>query len=73
MTIFAAPPVRTEFPQTGSPNLFSRPWLQWFQAISTALTSTPPVITGSRGGNVALASLLTQLSSAGVVVDRTTP
>ncbi len=33
---------------------------------------TQPTVTGSRGGNVALASLLTQLSTMGLVVDSTT-
>lgn len=34
---------------------------------------TPPTVTGSRGGNVALANLLTVLAAAGVIVDGTTP
>jgi hypothetical protein len=32
-----------------------------------------PVVTGSRGGNAALASLLTQLSAIGLITDDTTP
>lgn len=32
----------------------------------------PPTITGSRGGNVALANLLTQLASYGLIIDGTT-
>ncbi|MEA2704268.1 MAG: hypothetical protein QOD63_2213, partial [Actinomycetota bacterium] len=32
-------------------------------------TITPPTVTGSRGANAALASLLTQLAAAGVIVD----
>lgn len=33
---------------------------------------SPPSVTGSRGGNAALASLLTQLASLGIIVDNTT-
>lgn len=32
-----------------------------------------PVVTGSRGGNAALASLLTALHILGLITDRTTP
>jgi len=35
--------------------------------------SSPPSVTGSRGGNAALASLLTALASLGVILDNTTP
>jgi hypothetical protein len=72
MSIFTAPPIRTEFSQPGNGKLFSRPWLQWFQSVSAALSTTPPVVTGSRGGNAALASLLTQLDAAGIIKDQTT-
>lgn len=34
--------------------------------------ATPPTITGSRGGNAALASLLTALATLGVITDNTT-
>lgn len=34
---------------------------------------TQPTITGSRGGNAALASLLTELANLGLIVDGTTP
>lgn len=34
--------------------------------------TTPMTITGSRGGNVALASLLSALSSEGIIIDNTT-
>ena len=34
---------------------------------------TAPVVTGSRGGNAALASLLTGLSGMGLIGDNTTP
>lgn len=37
------------------------------------LPDNPLVVTGSRGGNAALASLLTQLAAAGIIVDSTTP
>lgn len=34
-------------------------------------SGSAPVVTGSRGGNAALASLLTQLAAAGVITDNT--
>lgn len=34
--------------------------------------STPPVVSGSRGGNAALASLISALASIGMIVDNTT-
>ena len=37
------------------------------------LPDPAPSVTGSRGGNAALASLLTQLAALGHVVDNTTP
>lgn len=37
-----------------------------------ALTTTTPTVTGSRGANVALASLLTKLDSLGLINDNTT-
>ena len=44
-----------------------------WSAPSAALTSgTPPSITGSRGGNAAIASLLTALASMGILIDNTT-
>lgn len=73
---FAAPPVRTAFPQDGSPQLFSRPWVNWLQAITdkfNALFANPPAVTGSRGGNVALTNLLKVLSDQGYISDKTTP
>jgi len=36
------------------------------------IPDTKPTVTGSRGGNAALASLLTQLASLGVIIDGTT-
>jgi hypothetical protein len=36
-------------------------------------TNAPQTITGSRGGNAALASLLTGLVNLGLIVDSTTP
>lgn len=33
----------------------------------------PPSVSGSRGGNAALASLLTALAGLGVITDNTTP
>lgn len=74
---FQAPPIRTSFPQDGVQGQFSRGWQQWLQAISNALTKLfgdpIPEITGSRGGNVPLAQLLTQLQAKGMIVDKTTP
>jgi hypothetical protein len=45
-----------------------RPYAVWWDG------SLPvaPTVTGSRGGNAALASLLTQLASAGLIVNSTT-
>ncbi|WP_369271653.1 hypothetical protein AB5J55_17905 [Streptomyces sp. R11] len=37
-----------------------------------AAATTKPVVTGSRGGNAALASLLTALANLGLVTDNTT-
>jgi hypothetical protein len=34
--------------------------------------TTPPTVSGSRGGNAALASLLTALEGLGLIVDATT-
>ena len=39
--------------------------------IVTMAPNTPPTVTGSRGGNAALASLLTALASLGLIVDGT--
>lgn len=36
------------------------------------LDGTPPTVTGSRGGNAALASLLSALATLGLIVDETT-
>ena len=43
-----------------------------FSAFNNALVTTRPAVTGSRGGNAALASLLTALASYGLVTDSTT-
>ncbi len=37
------------------------------------LVRNPPTVTGSRGGNAALASLITALTGLGLVKDGTTP
>jgi hypothetical protein len=50
----------------------SRAGLTISGGIITALADAPSV-TGSRGGNAALASLLTQLAGEGLIVDNTTP
>lgn len=79
MAIFDAPPVRTAFPDakawqgTGTP---AWAWVKWFQAITdrfNALFVTPPIVTGSRGGNVALTNLLQSLDRQGYIKDSTTP
>lgn len=40
--------------------------------VSPVAGSSPTSITGSRGGNAALATLLTELASLGIIVDNTT-
>lgn len=79
MSQFEAPPVRTAFPDvkawqgTGTPSFA---WVKWFQTITdkfNALFGTPPVITGSRGGNAALTNLLQSLDKQGYISDKTTP
>jgi hypothetical protein len=37
-----------------------------------AVNGAPPTVTGSRGGNAALQSLLAALASLGLIVDKTT-
>lgn len=39
---------------------------------NSGLVVSPPTVTGSRGGNAALASLLTKLALLGIIVDGTT-
>jgi hypothetical protein len=68
---FPAPPVRTPF-QDDKGNI-SRPWIEWMQKISVQLSTGVPAIAGSRGGNAALASLLTVLAEKGFITDSTTP
>lgn len=48
------------------------PWSRWFQDVATRLGYTVPTVTGSRGGNAALASLLTGLAGENLIVDNTT-
>jgi hypothetical protein len=69
---FPPPPLRTVPFQDAKGNV-TRPWLDWFQAISVALSGKVPAITGSRGGNAAVTSLITQLAELGIVTDQTTP
>lgn len=71
--IFPAPPIRTAFPQEGDTSMVSRPWLQWFQAITNQFSAKPQIVTGSRGGNAALGSLIQALAAAGIITDNTTP
>jgi hypothetical protein len=42
----------------------------WARSVSV---SAPPTVTGSRDGNAALGSLLTELASLGLITDGTTP
>lgn len=72
MANFPAPPIRTPY-QDGSPNVFSRAWAQWYQAITNAFNPAPFTVTGSRGGNTAIESLLSQLAAKGIIIDNTTP
>ena len=73
MSQFPAPPIRSPFPQVGNETEFSRTWVQWFQAVTTQFNQAPIVVTGSRGGNVALTSLLKALEQLGIVTDSTVP
>lgn len=72
---FPDPPVRTPLTQKDPMNneVVSRPWIEWFQAVTVALSSDVPTVTGARGGNVALTNLMTDLATLGIVVDNTTP
>ena len=49
-------------------------WRDWLFTVSQLLGSegSAPTITGSKGGNAALASLLSALNSAGIIKDSTT-
>lgn len=73
-TTFQGPPIRTPFtdPKSGQPVWA---WMQFFLSIVTKfnlLFENPPAVTGSRGGNAALASLLTALDAQGYIKDNTT-
>jgi len=73
---FPAPQARNAVLDVKNSTLFSRPWIQWLQGVAdrfNSLFQNPPEITGSRGGNAALASLLTQLAAQGYIVDKTVP
>lgn len=60
---------------------FNPVWLDWFLHLSDTASapnvfvppSSPPTVLGSRGGNAALASMLSGLASLGVIIDSTTP
>lgn len=47
-----------------------QPWLVGWEP---AAGSTPPSVTGSRGGNAAVTDLLTKLDDQGIITDNTTP
>lgn len=73
---FPDPPVRTQFPDP-SGTFFAWGWTKWFETVTNSLTqifgNPTPEITGSRGGNAAVASLLSSLAAKGIIVDKTTP
>lgn len=52
-------------------------WLQLKAAIESLQAiyqpATPVVVTGSRGGNAALANVLSAMAAAGLITDSTTP
>lgn len=62
---------------------FNPVWLSWFLSLTNSVNAkdidvfippaAPPTVIGSRGGNAALASLLTGLAGLGIIVDSTTP
>lgn len=74
MDTFPGPPIRTGFEDTRTPGSFSWGWTQWFLSVARVISklAAAPTVTGSRGGNVALADLLTKLDAAGIVKDQTT-
>lgn len=48
-------------------------WREWAAALLVALAQTsPPAVTGAKGGNVALTNLLKALTESGLVDDQTT-
>lgn len=71
-TKFPPPPVQTPFADPKTTSGISDAWVKWFQAISVKLSVLPTPITGSKGGNAALTSLLSTLASNGEVTDQTT-
>lgn len=73
MTMFSSPPVRTPLQDTRTQSSVSKPWLNWFQAITNQLNAAPVTITGSRANPATFAELLTALAAQGIIVDETTP
>jgi hypothetical protein len=73
MAQFPPPPIITEFPQQGAPNIFSRPWIEWFLAITNKFNGVPFSVTGSRASGAALDSLLSQLATMGIIKNDSTP
>lgn len=69
---FPPPPLRSPFWEDSEKTIVSRPWIQWFQAVTNALGASVP-ITGSRTSGVALENLLLALQAIGLVKDQTTP
>lgn len=68
---FPAPPIQTPF-EISRQGQMPLPWSRWFQDVATRLGYTAPTVTGSRGGNAALESLLTGLAGENLIVDNTT-
>ena len=48
-------------------------WIAWYNQVYLAVQPpVPTAITGSKGGNAALANLLTALAAMGLITDSTT-
>jgi len=71
MANFPPPPVQSPFGDPKQPSGVSQPWLRWFQTLASTLSANG-TITGSKGGNAALDSLLSNLNAKGIVSDKTT-
>ncbi len=69
---------KTEFPERASPDnpdgyLIIQRNLEFLRDAFDSKFSGAPAVAGSRGGNAALTSLLTQLDAIGLIQDNTTP
>jgi hypothetical protein len=70
---FAEPPIRTPFNDPKQSGTISAPWQKWMQGVSIQLSTATTPVTGSKGGNAALASLIAVLVSKGIIADQSTP